>query len=304
MAESVRMGLQAFIVNRPSTIALAALLLALPDTPHVYHLRSTSPADAAIPAPLDLGSLPDLFLRAVPHGSSKSDLRPESRLEIVRYVDGEFAHAVKPLPGGKKGFRMRAGTPLDEKGLQQALANEGAIANTGDTVQITAIEFKEKEIILEINGGAKRHGHWRDHVSVGIGNGPMSAGTPAPAPRQGKPHGTTLILDYGRPLPDMSADDLKQDLAGLLDFSKERSAAVQWVDTLPPQYKQAIQDRHAAVGMDHEMVIAAMGRPDHKVRERDANGDETEDWIYGTPPAKTIFVTFAGDKVVRIKQFP
>jgi hypothetical protein len=291
-------------MNLPSTIVLAALLLAQPDTPHVYRLRSPSPADAAIPAPLDLGSLPDLFLRAVPHGSSKNDLRPESRLEIVRYVDGEFAHAVKPLPGGKKGFRMRAGAPFDEKGLKQALANDGAIANAGDTVQITAIEFKEKEIVLEINGGTRKHGHWRDHVSVGIGNGPMSAGTSAPAPRQGTPRGTVLILDYGRPLPDMSADDLKQDLAGLLDFSKERSAAVQWVDTLPPEYKKAIQDRRAAIGMDHEMVIAAMGRPDHKVRERDANGDETEDWIYGTPPAKTVFVTFSGDKVVRVKQFP
>jgi hypothetical protein len=75
------------------------------------------------------------------------------------------------------------------------------------------------------------------------------------------------------------------------------------VETLPPQFQQAIKDHQAIVGMDSEMVMAAMGRPDHKVRERDPDGKETEDWIYGTPPAKTTFVTFAGDNVVRVKEF-
>jgi len=51
------------------------------------------------------------------------------------------------------------------------------------------------------------------------------------------------------------------------------------------------------------MVLAALGRPEHKVRERTPDGDETEDWIYGSPPARTTFVTFAGDKVIRVEQF-
>jgi hypothetical protein len=101
----------------------------------------------------------------------------------------------------------------------------------------------------------------------------------------------------------MSPDDVKHDLSGLLDFSKQHSATVNWVETLPPQFQQAIKDHTAIVGMDRDMVIAALGRPDHKVRERDPNGDETEDWIYGTPPAKTVFVTFSGDKVIRVKEF-
>ena len=32
------------------------------------------------------------------------------------------------------------------------------------------------------------------------------------------------------------------------------------------------------------MVIAALGRPDRKVREQDSEGNDTEDWIYGRPP--------------------
>jgi hypothetical protein len=116
--------------------------------------------------------------------------------------------------------------------------------------------------------------------------------------------GATLILDFGRPLPDMTPDELKQILAPLLDFSRQRSAAVDWVSTLEPQFQEAIKERRAVVGMDREMVIAALGRPERKVRERNDDGIETEDWIYGDPPGKTIFITFAGEKVIRVKEFP
>ena len=101
----------------------------------------------------------------------------------------------------------------------------------------------------------------------------------------------------------MSADDVMTDLQAFLDFSKEHSGAVNWIDTLPPQFKQAITDHEALEGMNREMVLAALGRPGRKVRERDPDGAETEDWIYGTPPARTTFVTFSGDKVIRVKQF-
>jgi hypothetical protein len=78
---------------------------------------------------------------------------------------------------------------------------------------------------------------------------------------------------------------------------------VNWVETLPPEFQGGIKDHKAVEGMDQDMVIAAMGRPDHKVRERDPDGNDTEDWIYGNPPAKTTFVTFSGGKVIRIREF-
>ena len=49
--------------------------------------------------------------------------------------------------------------------------------------------------------------------------------------------------------------------------------------------------------MDKEEVVAAIGKPEHKVRERDAEGNDIEDWIYGQPPSKTVFIRFQGDKV-------
>jgi hypothetical protein len=45
----------------------------------------------------------------------------------------------------------------------------------------------------------------------------------------------------------------------------------------------------------------AMGRPEHKSRET-KDGTEFEDWVYGTAPGKISFVTFVGDKVVKVKE--
>src|SRR5260370_4870412 len=116
--------------------------------------------------------------------------------------------------------------------------------------------------------------------------------------------GSTISLEFSKPLPDITPDELKQLLSPFLNFSKERSAAVQWFDTLPPEMKKAIQDRRPVVGMDREELIAAIGKPDHKVRERDSDGNDIEDWIYGQPPSQTVFVRFMGNLVTSIKQFP
>jgi hypothetical protein len=295
-----------------TTIVIAAVLAICADT------ADTTRARMALPIVSDLGPLPalppsqpatDIFVSVVQHTDKPSDLRPQSRLEIIRYVSGEFAKVVKPLPGGKKGYKIPVGKPIDEKSFQTVLRFQGIAASPGDTVQITSIEFRPKEILVVVNGGGHKKFHLRDHLQIGLGGGPVTptGPTPAAAPPPGgglqEGNGAELILEYGRAVPDMSAEDLMHDLNFFLDFSKEHSAAVDWVESLPPQFKQAIKDHAAVEGMDHEMVLASLGRPDHKVRERDPNGGQTEDWIYGTPPAKTVFVTFSGDKVVKVKQY-
>jgi hypothetical protein len=245
--------------------------------------------------------LPEIFVSVVQQPSGKqAPLQPQSRLEIVRYVSGEFAKVLKPIPAGKKGFKVEVGKKLDDHELQSAVRSHGLAANPGDTVQVTSIEFRNREIVVEINGGGKSNFNIRDHLQVGVGQTMQS---PLPTSGEHKNNGGTLVLDFGRSVPDMSADDLMTDLQVFLDFTKEHSGAINWLDTLPPQFKEAIQDHQALEGMNHEMVLAALGRPGHKVRERDPDGSETEDWIYGTPPARTTFVTFIGDKVVRVKEF-
>ncbi|MGA7840085.1 MAG: hypothetical protein WA823_03085 [Candidatus Acidiferrales bacterium] len=288
---------------RTTIVLAAALALALlADTSDVNRYRTPMLAGTPTLGPeSDPGPMPEIFVSVVQQTSGKqAPLQPQSRLEIVRYVSGEFAKVMKPIPAGKKGFKVEVGKKLDDKELQSALRSHGLAANPGDTVQVTGIEFRSREIVVEVNGGGRSSFNIRDHLQIGIGDNMQ---TPLATSGEHKNNGGTLVLDFGRDVPDMSADDLMTDLQVFLDFTKEHSGAVNWLDTLPPQFKEAIQDHQVLEGMNHDMVLASLGRPGHKVRERDPDGSETEDWIYGTPPARTTFVTFIGDKVVRVKEF-
>src|SRR6202142_2589896 len=209
-----------------TTIVIAAVLAICADAP------DTTRARMALPIVSDLGPLPtlptsqpatDIFVSVVQHTDKPSDLRPQSRLEIIRYVSGEFAKVVKPLPGGKKGYKIPVGKPIDEKNFQTTLRFQGIAASPGDTVQITSIEFPPKEILILVNGGGHKKFHLRDHLQIGLGGGPVdpTGPTPAAAPPPGgglqEGNGAELILEYGRSVPDMSAEDLMHDLNFFLD---------------------------------------------------------------------------------------
>jgi len=163
---------------------------------------------------------------------------------------------------------------------------------------------------VDINGGGRPRKSWRDRIQVSMGGPSQAPQTTTTTQQEQGPagfqpgQGGTLYVQFPKNIPDLSPDDLKNLLSPFLDFAKERSAAVHWIDTLPPEMKKAITDRRAVLGMDKEEVVAAIGKPDRKVRERDAEGYDTEDWIYGHPPDKTVFVHFRGDKVSSIKQYP
>ncbi len=303
-----------------SAITVAALFFVWGDIPHGTALRPLQPASPeALPPGETLPLFPDIVTTDAPQ-QEKTDtaaakpgttLQETSKLALIRYVSGEFAKARKPVPGGKEGFIIYVDKPLNEEYLDRVIATHGAAVNTGDNVQITGLEFHDKSIVVDINGGGRPKKHWRDRIQVSMGgSNPMPQST-APTTTQdpGPPGfqpgmGGTIYIDFPQHVPDMTPDQLKQLLAPFLDFTKERSASVHWIDTLPPEMKKAITERRAIQGMDREEVVAAIGKPDRKVRERDSDGNDTEDWIYGHPPDKTIFVHFTGEKVTTIKQYP
>lgn len=244
--------------------------------------------------------------------SKAETLQERSKLDLIRYVSGEFAKATRNLPAGKDGYLHNVGKPLNAEMLERAVATHGAAVHIGDNAQITKLEFHEKAIMVDLNGGGRGKKRWRDRIQIGMAGGPIpTARTTSSTPEQegGPPGmqpgmGSTITLQFDKPVPDLTPDELKQILAPFLDFAKQRSASVQWVDTLPPEMKKAIQERRPLVGMDKEEVVAAIGKPEHKVRERDLDGNEIEDWIYGQPPSKTVFVRFMGDHVTSVKQYP
>jgi hypothetical protein len=302
-------------------LSLTFLLFADADVPRVNSLRPPAypvpsfPTDEEIPLFPNAGASSDnpqtqsQAQSKNPPSTKNTTLQESSKLELIRYVSGEFAKAIKPLPAGKEGFHLNVGKALQAEQLDRAVATHGPAVNTGDSVQITKLEFRDHQIVVDVNGGGRGKRHWRDHIQIGMGGGgypPMQTSTNQdPGPPGMQPGmGSTLFLDFTKSVPDLTPDELKQLLSPILNFAKERSAAVQWFDTLPPEMKKAIQDRKPVVGMDREELVAAIGKPDHKVRERDSEGNDIEDWIYGQPPSKTVFVRFQGERVTSIKQFP
>jgi hypothetical protein len=310
-----------------SMMATAALLLNA-DVPGVTRMRPPAPpvvfpSDASLPVLPDLTPANDAGQSTPKNSQSKtqpdsqdksqnaaggapakpkdSRLQPDSRLALVRFVDGEFARVIQPLPGGKKGLHVKAGAPVDDRILHATLGSIGSAVNPGDAAQVTSLEFRDRQIVVDINGGGRGKTKLRDRIHMEVGGMPTMTTSQGPVNTN---RGATVYLDFDAPLPDMTPDDLKQYLSSVLDFSRQHSAAVQWIETLPPEIQTAIADKRPAVGMDHEMVLAALGRPDRKVREKGPDGTESEDWIYGKPPAKTVFVKFEGDKVTQVEQFP
>lgn len=297
-----------------------SLLLAGSDLPSNHYAAPLSPKPAAAFAPDDrIPLFPTMMVPEAQDGTKPSAaaakggaLSETSKINLLRFVSGEFAKARKPIPGGKDGFTYLVDKPLDQTALDSAVGKRGASVNSGDKAQITKLEFRDRMIVVDVNGGGRPHRNWRDHIQIGMG-GPVGipqASTTTTDTGQGGPPGFqpgaggTLYLQFPKNVPDLSPDELKDILSPFLDFNSQRSAAVHWIDTLPPEMKKAITDRKPVLGMNREEVVAAIGRPDRKVRERDSNGNETEDWIYGHPPDKTIFVHFLGDQVTSIKQYP
>src|SRR5215470_4535703 len=300
--------------NHLAIVALASsfLLFADADVPRTMSFRT--PDSSARPdfSNAEVALFPSLSSdqqTTPPTGPRKDKLQETSKLELIRYVSGEFAKATKALPAGKDGFLTYAGKPVNQELLERAVATHGVAIHPGDQAQITKLEFRDHTIVVDVNGGGRGRKRFLDRIQVSAGGSiPTMRGSSeqqetGPAGLQ-PGAGSTLLLEFSKQVPDLTPDELKQLLAPFLDFAKQRSASVQWFDTLPPDIRKAIQDRTPKVGMDREMVVAAIGKPGHKVRERDPQGNEIEDWIYGSPPAKTVFVRFTGDRVTSIKQFP
>ena len=103
------------------------------------------------------------------NGSKGTTLQDSSKLNLIRYVSGEFARATKPLPAGKEGFIVHVGQPLDANMLERQVATHGAAVSTGDHVQITKLEFDDRQIVVDLNGGGRGKKRLRDRIHLEMG---------------------------------------------------------------------------------------------------------------------------------------
>ena len=190
----------------------------------------------------------------------------QTREQIVHAFNAELVYIHTSFPMGKTGLKLKNGTVSPSGAeLQQLMALWGPAAKAGDRARISNIVIKGDYIRFEINGGPVKKPKWYQRIEIG---GPNASGPIVPSDANANARGSFVLDAY--------------------------------LETVSPQVKEAIKNHHVLVGMNHDMVMYAKGRPPKKVRET-ANEVEYEEWIYGTPPQDVDFVRFVGDEVVRVE---
>jgi hypothetical protein len=223
-------------------------------------------------------------------------LTERGRRDLVRNLEAEQGFAHRALPMGA-GMTLEANgrlTPGAEE-YKRLLYKKGESAAPGDRIVVTAVSFTGDKIVLDLNGGPYAKHRFLSHVS--INDNPL-AQTPAVAPT-----GCRVTLAFEGGVPEISAPEVKALLEPVLDFGVKNSE-VAYADTLPAPLKDAIAAHEVLVGMNHRMVLAALGAPESKVREhdpKDPDGPRFEEWVYGHVPQTVKFVRFEGDRVARVK---
>jgi len=235
-----------------------------------------------------------------PDPSQPEKMTPQTRMLVIRSLQSERVFARILFPQGDKGIKIKNGavSPSDMV-IAQQVAEYGAAARAGDRCVITDVKVTEKEIVLDVNGGSKKHQKWYQHIQVvsNAGATPLPGG---PSPQSLDAHGTTVTLEFDKYVPELNGDQVRVLLAPVFDF-KALTPAEAYQKTLSPKLQEAIKNHQILVGMDKEMVMYSKGRPPRKIRDKDAQGEDYEEWIYGNPPEEVDFVRFKGNEVARLE---
>lgn len=219
--------------------------------------------------------------------------------ELVRAMLMEQGFAHRTLPLGAPGLVLHANGRLtvDSETLKRRMYKDGACAGAGDRVMVTDISVLGDRIYVDVNGGPYLPHRFLRHLSV---NGMPLAGDGQVGEQ---PTGTRITLLFEGQTPRLSPPELKALLEPLLDFGL-KNAEQAYADTLPELIKKAIDEHDVMVGMNRRMVLASLGQPESKLRERateGTSGEVFEEWIYGRTPQSIRFIRFRGDRVVLTK---
>jgi hypothetical protein len=226
----------------------------------------------------------------------REPLDEKGRQELIRDLESEqgFAHRELPLGVGMQLIANGTMTPKDEE-YKKILYEKGQSAAPGDRVEVTHLEFRADRIVVDFNGGPYAKHRFLSHISLNdmplAQQGPTATGCRV-----------TLIFEGG--VPEVTAAEVKALLDPVVDFRAKTSAEA-YADTLPPKVREAVEAHEILVGMTRRMVLASMGEPKTKERERTTGNDPDspvyEEWIYGDPPQATQFVRFKNGRVMRLE---
>jgi hypothetical protein len=232
--------------------------------------------------------------------SANAQLSQNARFSILGSLIATEGAARIPMPLGKAGVELSANGLISRDKLQKELAENSQAILPGKVVAITAIEFNDKSIEFEIDGGGTKKKNILSNIQIGVGGSSTKQDDQKKTPDA---KGSKITLLFPQKLPkDMTPDEIKDLLNPVLDFSKQ-SLAKTGIEALPPEFQEAVKAKEARVGMDSNTVLLALGQPNKRIREKNAEGVEQEDWIYSGRGRRNTLVTFEQDVVVNIRQY-
>jgi hypothetical protein len=227
-----------------------------------------------------------------------AQISQDAKFEIIRTVLADQAASRMDMPFGTNGVELSDAGEVNKQKLEVDIKKNGQSIELGKVVTVTQISFDDNKIEVELDGGGKNKKSFFDRLEVGMG----SQTTPVSRDDPRKAKGSKVVLKFAGKVPtDLTPDKLKELLSPVLDFNK-RNFLKTGLESLPPEFQEAVKAKEAMIGMDRNTVVMAMGRPSNKVREK-KDGVETEDWIYVLRGLRTVFITFERDVVVSIRQF-
>ena len=223
-------------------------------------------------------------------------LTNHNREDLLRFLQSEQGFAMRPLPIAT--ITLHANGPMSPSGSDyvSAIRDKGLAVKAGERVVLTDIKIEKDRILLDFNGGPEHKHKWLRHIEIGMD---PTMTTPIVNDNGQAPTGTRITLVFPHDVPDMTGMQVEALVKPIVDFSLKTPVQA-YADTLPPALRKSILDHHALVGMNTDMVIAALGQPRTKVREREGQMP-FEEWIYGEPPDPVQFVRINGNRVIRIE---
>ena len=225
----------------------------------------------------------------------------DAKFEILRTVIAEQAAARIALPFGNDGIDLSEAGEVNQEKLDKDIKKNGQSVEPGKVVTITDMGFDDDKIEVELDGGGKNKKSFLDRIQVGMGSGDRTVPVSRDDKTQ-KAKGSKIVLKFAKKVPaEITPAQLRELLGPVLDFNK-RNFMKTGLESLPPEFQEAVKAKEARIGMDRNTVIMAMGRPDKKFREK-VNGVEVEEWLYYQAGFRAQFVTFEENVVVRIRQY-
>ena len=234
-------------------------------------------------------------------------LTDDEKIELLRGLASEFATMKVPLARSKKPLEFFVDGTFNQKYWEDSFKALGPAARVGDKIQITKVTFQGDRLLFDINYGLTSGQHWYDHISGGMGGaGPTQTQTQTSQIDSGgygatPTLGTYILVIFRKPMENLTSADVKKMLAPIMNFD-QRSAAQLYSETMSPEMQKAVAEKRVLVGMTRDDVKMILGQRDSMYRQTTKDGVDTEDWIYGKGSGKYTFVTFAGSKVIAVKE--